>query len=102
MYDYNAEAHCKEDCNDEVKPCRNTCKEEGNAKNFCKKKCGRARDTCKEACNAANPCVPEAACEDNNISGLGTIWCETSAAKPNFCNTADGTTKCMKTCELCD
>ena len=93
---------CKKDCNDEFKPCRNTCKEEGNAKNFCKKKCKQARDTCKEACNAAKPCVSEAACEDNNISGLGTVWCETNAAEPNFCNSEQGPTYCKKTCELCD
>ena len=94
---------CNEDCDDKFKLCKEPCKKKSNAKKFCKKECKRARKTCKlEACNAANPCVSEAACEDNNISGLGTIWCETNAAEPSFCNGVQGPTHCKKTCELCD
>ena len=65
----------------------------------CKNKCKRNRSDCKNVCAAATKCP---ACEDNDISGLGTPWCLMNAVSATFCASAHGANKCKKTCDLCD
>ena len=62
-----------------------------------KKECKKERKRCKRQCDEAPKC-----CEDNRIPGFGTFWCELNKSVPGWCNSAEGTTKCKKTCGLCE
>ena len=89
---------CNGKCSDEFDACMNG-KDECNTSKQCKKACKNKRTTCKDTCDAATKCP---ACEDNDISGFGTPWCETNAVSSTFCASAHGAKKCKKTCDLCD
>jgi len=96
---------CNGDCDVEFDTCmgdKTECIGKGNTKKECKKKCKKTRRTCKKACAAATKCPLPPPCEDNNIGGLGTPWCEDQVVSATFCDSADGANKCKKTCDLCD
>ena len=93
---------CNGKCSDEFDACmdgKDECTAKGKTRKQCKKACKNKRATCKNACDAATKCP---ACEDNDISGFGTPWCETNAVSSTFCASAHGAKKCKKTCDLCD
>eukprot|EP00964_Phaeocystis_antarctica_P147045 scaffold113524_cov47-Phaeocystis_antarctica.AAC.1 len=95
-----------------------------NTDNRCKKrKCKKYSDAkklkCKKTCNVCDGLPPSPppsqpsppsppACEDNDISGLGSYWCKlntqyaTASASERFCNDERYKVKCKKTCSLCD
>ena len=98
-------------CKDKKKKCK---------KRKCKKKYSDAKKLeCKKTCDVCDglpPSPPSSpplpplppACEDNDISGLGSSWCKlnmpphaTDAASERFCKGEYGH-KCKKTCGLCD
>ena len=87
---------CNGNCDDEFDTCMNGC---GNTNRQCKKKCKRNRSNCKKACAAATKCP---ACDDNDVSGLGTPWCLINVVSATFCASAEGVEKCKKTCDICD
>ena len=53
---------------------------------------------------------PPPTCDDNDIPGFGSFWCElntdpkyvTGSAKEGFCNTEHNKNKCKKSCGLCN
>ena len=98
-------------CKDKSRKCK---------KRKCKKKYSDAKKLeCKKTCDVCDglpPSPPSSpplpplppACEDNDISGLGSSWCKlnmpphaTDAASERFCKGGYGH-KCKKTCGLCD
>ena len=72
----------------------------------CKKTCG----SCEGQPPSAPPPPPVAPappvlCEDNDIPGFGSFWCELNTVqkyKERFCNTEHNKNKCKKSCGLCD
>merc|ERR1712194_451514 len=90
---------CNGNCDDEFDACmgdKSECLKDYTNRQ-CKKKCKKNRSDCKNACAAATKCP---VCEDNDISGFGTPWCVMNAVA-TFCASAEGATKCKKTCDLC-
>ena len=84
---------CNEVCNTESDECKKT---------TFKKECKNTRRACRTECDAATLCALPPVCKDNNITGLGTAWCETNVQSATFCGSSEGDTKCKKTCGLCD
>ena len=93
---------CNGDCADEFDTCLVECIDDGKTSKQCRKACKKQKRTCKNACDAAIKCPLPPPCEDNNIGGLGTPWCEDQVVSATFCDSADGANKCKKTCDLCD
>eukprot|EP00964_Phaeocystis_antarctica_P005672 scaffold3098_cov61-Phaeocystis_antarctica.AAC.1 len=97
-------------------PCVNTNKK--CKKKKCKKYSDARKLKCKKTCDVCDGLLPSPppspplppsppACEDNDISGLGSYWCKlntqyaTASASERFCKGGYGH-KCKKTCGLCD
>jgi hypothetical protein len=92
-------------CVDEAKDF--TCK-----KRKCKKYSDEKKEQCKKTCDLCEGLPPSAppSCEDNNIPGLGSFWCNlntspkhhvTDSAKEDFCNNEVFKNKCLLSCGEC-
>jgi len=96
---------CLGNCKTEFDLCMDghaECKDKGYTSKKCRKVCKKPNRACKDACDAATKCPLPPSCEDNDIDGLGTPWCELQVVSATFCDSAVGANKCRKTCDLCD
>jgi len=94
----------------DLEGCNNKCDEDFDVCKIAglhsKKECKNKSTTCKDTCDA----VPKCMCEDNDIIGMGTYWCEmntnlnyvTPSVRESFCSDEHYKTKCLKTCGYCN